>query len=130
MEISVRKFALAVVLAGIWMNISEFVRNELVIKQCWVDGFQELGLTYPSDPATGAIWALWAFVFVAFVVWLTTKFNLIKSTIIAWVLGFVLLWLAMWNLGVLPKGILYWAVPWSFVEVYIVAIIAKRVLTA
>jgi len=128
MERSIKQFVLAVVAAGVWMNVSEFVRNELLLKHYWVDGFGEIGLTFPSAPVNGAVWGLWAFLFVAFLTWLITKFDVLRSTIISWVLGFVLLWIAMWNMGILPKGLLYWAVPWSFIEVYVAAFISRHIL--
>ena len=123
-----KKLILAGFVAGIWMNISEFVRNELLIKNVWVSGFQDLGLIFPSEPINGAIWGVWAFIFTAVLVWLITKFSVLQSTAIAWILGFVLLWLGMWNMGVLPKGLLYWAVPWSFVEVFVAAFIGNWIL--
>lgn len=123
-----KRFFLAVLAAGLWMNISEFIRNELLIKQVWISGFEEIGLSFPSAPINGAVWALWVFIFVAVLAWLTIRFNILMSTIISWVNGYVLLWIAMWNMGVLPSGLLWWAVPWSFVEVYIAAFMCKRLI--
>lgn len=123
-----KHYLVAIFGAGIWMNINEFVRNELLVKQIWVNGFNDIGLSFPSAPVNGAVWGLWAFIFVTVLAFLTTKFDILKSTTIAWVIGFVLLWIAMWNMGVLPSGILYWAVPWSFFEVYVAALICSRVL--
>ena len=120
-----RKYCLAVVASGVWMNLSEFIRNEFVIKHVWVKGFEEIGLSFPSAPVNGLVWVIWAFVFCAVLAVLNMKFNALKSTLICWVTGFGLLWIAMWNIGILPKGLLYWAVPWSLVEVYVAAIICK-----
>ena len=110
------------------MNLSEFIRNELLLKDTWIDGFRDIGLSFPSEPLNGAVWALWAFIFVAILTLVSTKFDVISSTIISWSLGFVLLWVAVWNMGVLPSGLLYWAVPWSFVEVYVAAFIISRIV--
>ena len=122
------RYLLAVFAAGVWMNLSEFIRNELLLKNTWVNGFKDIGLSFPSEPLNGAVWALWAFVFVAFLTLVSTKFDVISSTIISWSLGFVLLWVAVWNMGILPSGLLYWAVPWSFVEVYVAALIISRIV--
>jgi hypothetical protein len=122
------RYLLAVFAAGVWMNLSEFIRNELLLKNTWVDGFKDIGLSFPSDPLNGAVWALWAFIFVAVLTLISTKFDVIVSTIISWSLGFVLLWVAVWNMGILPSGLLYWAVPWSFVEVYVAALIISRIV--
>ena len=122
------RYLLAVFAAGVWMNLSEFIRNELLLKDTWIDGFRDIGLSFPSEPLNGAVWALWAFIFVAILTLVSTKFDVISSTIISWSLGFVLLWVAVWNMGVLPSGLLYWAVPWSFVEVYVAAFIISRIV--
>lgn len=123
-----KNYILAVLASGIWINISEFIRNEMLIKELWISGFQEKGLAFPSSPLNGAIWGLWAFIFASILAWLCTKFDILSSTLIAWAMGFVLLWLAMWNMGVLPPKILYWAVPWSFLEVYVAALICRWII--
>ncbi|MDH3219774.1 MAG: hypothetical protein OEO19_09600 [Gammaproteobacteria bacterium] len=128
METSRKQFVLAVIAAGLWMNFSEFIRNEILLKEYWLDGFNDIGLTFPSAPVNGASWGLWAMIFAAFLTWLITRFSILQSTVISWVLGFVLLWIAMWNLGVLPEGILYWAIPWSFAEVYVAGFISRRLM--
>lgn len=122
-----KRYLFAILAAGVWMNVSEFIRNELLIKHLWVNGFKEIGLSFPSNPINGAIWGGWTFIFVSILAWLTTKFDALKSTVISWVMGFVLLWIAMWNMGVMPRELLYWAVPWSLVEVYVAALICIRI---
>lgn len=123
-----KKYLLAFLASGIWINVSEFVRNELVIKKLWVDGFHEMGLIFPSAPINGAVWGLWAFIFAAILMQLCIRFNTLHSALIAWTSGFVLFWLATMNMGVLPSGVLYWAIPWSFVEVYIAALICTKII--
>ena len=123
-----KKYLLAVFVSGIWINISEFIRNELVIKELWINGFHEIGLAFPSAPLNGAVWGLWAFIFASILAWLCTRFNTLSSSLIAWIIGFVLLWVAMWNMGVLPSKIIYWTVPWSFAEVFVAAFICARIM--
>ena len=123
-----KRFIFAIITAGVFMNLSEFIRNELLIKNIWTDGFKGLGLVFPNEPINGAIWGLWTFIFVTILVWLTTKVSIFQSTIIAWFLGFVLLWLGMWNMGILPEGLLVWAIPWSFIEVFVAAYLGNWIL--
>ena len=123
-----KTYILAVLGAGICMNISEFLRNELLFKDKWVTGFQNLGLTFPSDPINGAIWGLWSFIMCSIIVALLTHMSILKTTVITWTLGFVLMWVAMLNLGLFPDGLLTVAVPWSFLEVYLSAWIANTIL--
>lgn len=37
-----RRFWLAVVASGAWMTLSEFIRNEFVIKHVWVKAFEKI----------------------------------------------------------------------------------------
>ena len=123
-----KKIVLATLAAGIWMNASEFIRNELLLKDQWVSGFESLGLGFPGTPINGMVWGLWAFTMCAVIVVLLKQLSVLRATIVTWVLGFVLMWVAMLNLGVFPKGLLAIAIPWSFIEVYGAAFIAKKVL--
>ena len=129
MKTTKRRYISAILAAGVWMNLSEFVRNELLLKHYWTDGFEKIGLEFPSAPINGAVWGIWALVFVTLLIWLLQRFDVWRSTAISWIFGFVLLWLAIWNLGVLPESILLWAVPWSLVEVYVAAVIGQRFMS-
>jgi hypothetical protein len=45
----------AVILTGIGVNVSEFFRNQVLLKTYWVDHYQSLGMTFPSEPQNGLI---------------------------------------------------------------------------
>lgn len=77
-----KKTILAIIAAGVWMNLNEFIRNELLLKDHWVSYFQNLGLSFPSTPINSAIWCLWTFIFCTALVLLTTKFSILKSTLL------------------------------------------------
>ena len=125
-----KRYFLAVVASGVWMNASEFIRNEFVIKHVWIKGFEEKGLSFPSAPVNGLVWMIWTFIFCSVLAALSARFDVLKSVIICWVTGFGLLWIAVWNMGILPKGLLYWAVPWSFAEVYVAGVICNRTVVS
>jgi hypothetical protein len=55
-----RKTILPILIATIWISISEFVRNEILVKSYWTSHYESLGMTFPSDPINGAIWGLWS----------------------------------------------------------------------
>lgn len=59
---------------------------------------------------------------------LLNQLSVLKTTFVTWILGFVLMWVAMLNLGVFPSGLLSIAIPWICIEVYGAAFIAKKVL--
>ena len=110
---------IAVILTGIWVNASEFFRNEVILKKYWIDHYQSLGMTFPSEPLNGMIWVAWGFLFAIAIYIISRKFDLIKTTLISWFMAFVLMWIVTWNLNVLPSAILIYAVPLSLLEAFI-----------
>jgi hypothetical protein len=58
---------------------------------------------------------------------LSRKFSLIAAAVLGWVMGFVLMWLTVANLGVLPLMILLPAVPLSALEVFLALLILRRI---
>ena len=110
---------MAVILTGIWVNASEFFRNEVLLKTYWIDHYRSLGMTFPSEPLNGMIWVAWGFLFAIAIYVISRKFNLIQTTLISWFMAFVLMWVVTWNLNVLPSAILIYAVPLSLLEAFI-----------
>ena len=119
---------IAVLLASAWISINEFIRNTFVLHDAWVSHYQGMGQSFPEAPVNGAVWGLWSLVFAVVVLVISTKFNLIQTTIISWVIGFALMWIVIGNLGVLPMAILPVAVPWSVVEAFGAAYICSRLI--
>lgn len=117
---------LPILLATIWISISEFVRNEFLLKSYWTEHYQNLGLTFPSEPINGAVWGIWSLVFAVVIFILSRKFNLWETTIIAWIAGFVMMWLVTGNMAVLPYGILPYAIPLSLLEAFLAAWIIRK----
>jgi predicted neutral ceramidase superfamily lipid hydrolase len=110
---------IAIILTGIWVNASEFFRNEVLLKTYWIDHYRSLGMTFPSEPLNGMIWVAWGFLFAIAIYLISRKFNLIQTTLISWFMAFVLMWVVTWNLNVLPSAILIYAVPLSLLEAFI-----------
>ena len=110
---------MAVILTGIWVNASEFFRNEILLKKYWIDHYQSLGITFPSEPKNGIIQVVWGFLFAIAIYIISRKFNLIQTTLVSWFMAFVLMWIVTWNLNVLPSAILIYAVPLSLLEAFI-----------
>ena len=110
---------IAIILTGIWVNASEFFRNEVLLKTYWINHYRSLGMTFPSEPLNGMIWVAWGFLFAIAIYLISRKFNLIQTTLISWFMAFVLMWIVTWNLNVLPSAILIYAVPLSLLEAFI-----------
>lgn len=118
-----RNTILPVLLATIWISISEFVRNEFLLKNYWTEHYEGLGLVFPSEPINGAIWGIWSLMFAIAIYIISKKFSLLKTTFLSWLVGFVLMWLVLGNMGVLPIRILLPSVPLSMLEASLAAYI-------
>ena len=117
---------IAVILTGIWVNASEFFRNEILLKTYWIDHYRSLGMTFPSEPLNGMIWVAWGFLFATAIYIISRKFDLIQTTLISWFMAFVLMWIVTWNLNVLSGAILIYAVPLSLLEAFIGSYICRK----
>jgi hypothetical protein len=115
-----------VLLATVWISISEFVRNEFLVKQQWVDHYQQMGLQFPSSAVNGAVWGLWSLLFAVAIAILSKKFTFLQTAFLAWFVGFVLMWVTIGNLGVLPYGILVYAIALSLLESFVAVWIVKK----
>jgi Na+-transporting NADH:ubiquinone oxidoreductase subunit NqrE len=121
------KKILAILLSTVWISLSEFVRNQLLLKSYWTSHYKNMGLVFPTEPINGAIWGVWSLVFAIVIFILSRSYKLWQTTLLSWVIGFLMMWLVIGNLGVLPYSILYAAIPLSLLEAFIATVIVKRV---
>lgn len=122
----IKKAVFPILIATIWISLSEFIRNEFLLKAYWTEHYESLGLTFPSEPINGAIWGLWSLCFAIGIYFISRKFTFIQTTAIAWFLGFVLMWIVTGNMNVLPFGILFFAIPLSILEALVATYIIKK----
>ena len=120
-----KKAILPILIATVWISISEFARNEFLLKTYWTDHYESMGLIFPSGPINGAIWGVWSLCFAIGIYMIAQKFSLLQTTFLAWFFGFILMWLVTGNMSVLPYGILPFAVPLSILESFLAAYIIK-----
>jgi len=123
---TMKKTILPVLLASIWISISEFVRNEYFVKSYWTGHYKKLGLVFPSEPINGAVWGLWSLCFAISIFIIAKRFSLLQTTFLSWFVGFVLMWIVIWNMSVLPTGLLLFAVPLSLLEAFLASFIIKK----
>jgi hypothetical protein len=121
-----KKTVLPILIATVWISISEFVRNEFIAKSYWTEHYEKLGLVFPAEPFNGAIWGIWSLLFAVTIFIVSKKFSLLQTTFLSWFVGFVLMWIVAWNLSVLPVGILVIAVPLSLLEAFVASVIIKK----
>ncbi len=120
------KTILPILAATVWISISEFVRNEFIVKSFWTNHYNKLGLVFPSEPINGAVWGIWSLLFAIAIFILSTKFTLVQTTLFSWYMGFVLMWFVIGNMGVLPYGLLLYAIPLSLLEAFVASLIIKK----
>ena len=125
-----RKTILPIVIATLWISVSEFVRNELLLKDYWTEHYASLGLVFPSEPINGAMWGVWSLLFAMAIFVISRRFSLFQTTFLSWFVAFVLMWVVVGNMSVLPFGILPFAVPLSLLEAFLAALIIHKLAPA
>jgi hypothetical protein len=120
-----KKSFFPIICVGLWIVFSEFVRNELLFKHFWIQQYQQLGLQFETTPLNGIFWLIWSMIFAASIFILLRRFTPRETIAIAWVMGFVLMWIPLYNLRVLPLRLVYYALPMSVAEVVIAVSIIK-----
>lgn len=115
-----------IIIATMWIAISEFARNQFLLKYFWSSHYMKIGMIFPSEPLNGALWGLWSLLFAIAIFIMLKKFTVIQTTLLAWFTGFAMMWVVTYNLGVLPTGIFYIAVPLSLLEALIAAVIIRK----
>lgn len=120
---TIKRTILPILLATLWISVSEFIRNEFLVKTYWTDHYNSLGIVFPSEPVNGAVWGIWSLFFAVAIFILSKKFTLLQTTLLSWFVGFVLMWVVIGNLGVLPYAILYYAIPLSLLESFLASYI-------
>ncbi len=115
-----------VILATLWISVSEFVRNEYLLKSFWINHYDGLGIPFPSEPINGAMWGIWSLALAILIYLISRKFDFLQTTLIAWLAAFVMMWMVIGNLSVLPYGILPLAIPLSLLETFLASWIIRK----
>ncbi len=115
----IKKAILPISVSTIWIIISEFVRNEFILKSFWVNHYKSFGVEFKTEAVNGILWSLWSLIFAIVIYIISRKFSLMQTTFLSWVFGFVMMWIVMANLYVLPFGILPYSIPLSLLESFL-----------
>ena len=117
---------IVIAFATIWIVFSEFLRNQVLFASYWKDHYASLGLEFPSKPINGLVWTIWSCILASVIYKLLQKYSFKETIVLAWTVGFVMMWLVIGNLMVLPVKLLIFAVPLSLLEVYIATLILTK----
>ena len=120
-----KKGILQILLTTIWISASEFGRNQFLLMPMWVEHYKKMGLIFPAQPVNGLVWGIWSSAFAVFIFIISKKFSIVMTALLSWLAGFVFMWLVLGNMGVLPFGILIYAIPLSIAEVFVASWLAK-----
>ncbi len=71
-------------------------------------------------------WMIWGFLFASTIFILLKKFAILQTTLLSWFVAYGMMWVIVWNVGVLPTGILWINVPLSIFEAFVGTLICKR----
>jgi len=121
-----KKNILSVITAGIWITVSEFLRNEFLFKNFWIDHFKSIGINFKTLPINGILWVIWSFLLAYMIFKMLQRFSIIETISLAWLFAFVMMWIVTYNLQVLPLKLLVVALPLSIIEVSIAGFIIKK----
>jgi len=122
-----KRFLLAIIAVFLWISGTLFLRNKILLKEYWINHYEQMGLVFPSEPINGIVWVIWSLLFAVAIIIFSKKFSLTNTALLSWFTGFVLVEIVVGNLGVLPFGILVYAIPMSLLEVFIAAFLAKKI---
>lgn len=114
-----KKILLPILLTGIWINVSITIGWIIILERYWIEKYESLNLIFPTGMTNNIVWMLWGFMLATLIFFLSKKFNLIQTTIIAWFAAFLMMWVLVGNIGVLPTGMLWFNVPLTFLITYI-----------
>ncbi len=118
------------IVAGVVINLSEFVLNEIVLKSGNEEAMKALGKTMPTGGGTMAVWIVLGFVIGIASVWLYAGIRprygpgaatAVKAGILVWILGSLYSTIVFWNLGLYPLNMLL--IVWTLVEAIVATVV-------
>lgn len=115
-----------VLLVAIWINFSGTLRWMLFAKSRFDALYKGRGLDFPNALANTILWILWGVLAAVLVVSLSRKFSMLHTFFLSWLAAFAMHWIVLWNAAALPLDLLWIAIPWSLVEVFIAALLSNR----
>jgi len=123
-----KKTILPIILIGLWINISVTIGWMLILEGYWIEKYQSLNLVFPTGLINNITWMIWGFMLATIIFILSKKFCVIHTTFLAWFVAFVMMWTIVWNISVLPTGMLLFNIPFNLTVTYIGALISKKLL--
>jgi hypothetical protein len=122
----VNKAIWQILLVSIWINISETLRWILFAKPDIDIHFKAANLILPNEPVNYILWFIWGIIIAVMIFIISKKFKVLQTTFIVWIIVYVTHWIALWNFSVFPINVLWLAVPLTFINIFVGALICSR----
>ena len=115
-----------ILLVSLWINIFETLRWMLFAKPSIDIHFKAANLVLPNEPVNNLLWIIWGIIIAVMIFIISKKFKILQTTFIVWITVYIMHWIALWNMAVLPINILWLAVPLTFINVFVGALICNK----
>ena len=115
--------------AGVLVNLSEYLMNEVVLKKANDEAMKALGKTMPEAGGTILVWIVWGFLFGIAAVWLYAAIRprygagagtAVKAGVAAWFFSQLFSAIVFWNLGLFPFNPV--VLVWTLAEAVLVTV--------
>ncbi|MFC2129262.1 hypothetical protein ACFLQX_00625 [Bacteroidota bacterium] len=123
-----KKTFLPILLTGLWINLFETIIWILLVKSYWIDRYNEMNIEFIEETINFVVWGIWGFSFAAVIFILAKKFSLIQTTFLSWFIVFIMMWMVVYNAGVLPTKMLWFNAPLSFIGTFAAVWICKKMM--
>ena len=127
--VNFKKAIWQILLVSLWINIFETLRWMLFARPYIDMHFKAANLVLPNEPVNNILWLIWEIIIAVMIFIISKKYKVLQTTFIVWITVYVMHWIALWNFAVLPINILLLAVPLSFINVLVGALICSRFIS-
>ena len=123
-------------LAGVVINVIEFIVNGMLLKDAWSRAMQALGKPAEFTMGTMVAFTVWGFLFGIAAVWLYAAIRprygagpntAMRAGVAAWVIGALLPNLASYTMGFFPNGLLVISTIVALVEIVLGTMAGARI---
>ena len=118
-----------ILLVSLWINFFETLRWMLFAKPDIDMHFKAINLVLPNEPVNNILWLIWGIIIAVMIFIISKKFKVLQTTFIVWIIVYVTHWIALWNFSVLPINVLWLAVPLTFINIFVGALICSRFIS-
>lgn len=118
--------------AGVVINLSEWVLNDVVLKEQWAENMRALGKSGEVTANQIVVWNIWGFLAGIGLVWLYAAIRprfgpgagtAVKAGLAVWFFAHFLWTLGSWNMGIFPANALVIGLAWTLVETILAGLV-------